>query len=163
MDREPFADDVLDPHPRVEGADGVLEDDLHVAPRRLELGPGELRDQVGPSKLDLAGGRLEQADQRPPERRLAAARLADEPERLAPPDLEVDAVDGLDVAGRPPQQPVMNREVLADAAGLEEHVARAGAEALAPGQPSYARQLRGRAVALAVLAEPAGRTARVRL
>ena len=37
-------------------------------------------------------GRLE-AEQRARERRLAAARLADEPERLAAPPGEVDAVD----------------------------------------------------------------------
>ena len=42
---------------------------------------------------DLAGCRRVEADDAASERRLAAARLADEPERLAPGELEVDAVD----------------------------------------------------------------------
>ena len=38
-------------------------------------------------------------------------------------DLEVDAVDGLDVADRPPQQALLDREVLPDPARLEQDVA----------------------------------------
>ena len=49
---------------------------------------------------DLAGRRRVQADDAAAERRLAAARLADEPERLAGHDLEVDAVDGAQHLGR---------------------------------------------------------------
>ena len=54
--------------------------------------------QVDAVELDLARGRLEQADQRAAERRLAAARLADEADRLAAEDVEVDAVDRLQLA-----------------------------------------------------------------
>ena len=56
--------------------------------------------QVGALEEDLAAGRLDQAQDRPAERRLAAARLADEPDRLAAADREVDAVHGLDVRDR---------------------------------------------------------------
>ena len=49
---------------------------------------------------DRAGRRVDEAEQQPPDRRLAAAGLADEAERLAAPDREADAVDRLDV-GRP--------------------------------------------------------------
>ena len=42
----------------------------------------------------LARGRLVEADDAAPERRLAAARLAHEAERLAARDVQVDAVDG---------------------------------------------------------------------
>ena len=37
-------------------------------------------------EADRAGRRLDQAEEQPADRRLAAARLADEPERLAAPD-----------------------------------------------------------------------------
>ncbi len=126
VDGQPLADDVFHPHPRVERADGVLEDDLHLAPGRTQVGPGR-RHQVAAVELDRPLGRLDQPDQRPPERRLPAARLADQPERLAAADLDVDAVDGLDVADRPPQQAVVDREVLLDPLRIEQHIRRAHA------------------------------------
>ena len=57
-------------------------------------------DEVDAVEDDLARRRLEQPQERPPERRLAAAGLADEADRLAAADVEVDAVDRLEVAGR---------------------------------------------------------------
>ena len=57
--------------------------------------------QVDAVELDLAGGRLEQPQERAAERRLAAARLADEADRLAAEDVEVDAVDRLELADGP--------------------------------------------------------------
>ena len=56
--------------------------------------------QVDAVELHRAGGRLAQADHRPPGRALAAARLADEAERLALADLEGHVVDRLDLADR---------------------------------------------------------------
>jgi hypothetical protein len=53
VDREPLADELLDRHPRVERADGVLEDDLHVAARGLQLDRDERR-HVGALEEDLA-------------------------------------------------------------------------------------------------------------
>ena len=46
-----------------------------------------------PSKLDRAAGRLEQPGEQPAGGGLAAAGLADQAERLALADVEVDAVD----------------------------------------------------------------------
>jgi len=60
--------------------------------QRPEFGPGAL-GQFGVAVGDRARSRLEQSDERPAERRLAAAALADQPERLAGANLEVDAVD----------------------------------------------------------------------
>ncbi len=50
---------------------------------------------------DPAARRLEEPEHRPPDRRLAAAGLADETERLAARDPQAHAVDGLDVADVP--------------------------------------------------------------
>src|SRR5690606_3487882 len=44
------------------------------------------------------------------ERRLAGAGFADDAERLAGPNRDVDAVDRLDVADGPPKDPALDRE-----------------------------------------------------
>ena len=54
----------------------------------------QVRD-VAALEDDLAAGRLEQPGEQPAGGRLAAAGLADQAERLARADVEVDAVDGL--------------------------------------------------------------------
>ena len=64
--------------------------------RRILRSPSDLRlDQVDAVEGDLALRRLAQPDQRAPGRALAAAGLADQPERLAATDGERDAVDRL--------------------------------------------------------------------
>ena len=91
--RERLGDDVADGHARVERRVRVLEDDLHLAPHLPHLLAAERR-QLPPVEPDRAAGRLEQAEDAVPGGGLARAGLADEPERLALPDLEADAVDG---------------------------------------------------------------------
>jgi hypothetical protein len=113
----------LDVLARVEARHRVLEDHLH-AP----AGPAQLlaleRRQVDPVEAHRAGGRLDEAQDRPAERRLAAARLADEPERRPAPDVEVDAVDGPHVADRALQDDARaDREVHLEPADLEQDVA----------------------------------------
>ena len=91
------AQDALDGEAPVERRVGVLEDDLQrahvVAPALgdllLERLPVELDDRA------LVG--LDEAEQRARERRLAAAGLADQAERLARPQDEVDVVHRADV------------------------------------------------------------------
>src|SRR5262249_44328943 len=102
--------------------DRVLEDQLHVAALGLQLALRQRR-QVGALEEDVAAGRLEQPQDRAAERGLAAAGLADEADRLAAPDGEVDAVDGLDVRDRLAHHAFLDREVLLDAARLDEDVA----------------------------------------
>src|SRR5262249_23006227 len=77
---------------------------------------------------DLPRRRIGEAQDGAAERRLAAARLADEPEGLAGRDREVDAVDRLD-RGAPAV-----REVLREAADLDER-----AHALTTGKWQRAR------------------------
>ena len=72
-------------------------------------------------------------------RALAAARLADDPERLAAPHLEADAVDGLDRADPAPEDdPARDREVLDEVAHLARAARRARGCAAASGRGSLA-------------------------
>ena len=80
-----------------------------------------------PSKTDRAAGRLVEAQDRPADRRLAAARLADEAERLAALDRQRDAVDRLHVADvavhddpAPDREPDLNLDE-----GCRRHLGRA--------------------------------------
>ena len=89
-----LGDDVAGRHARVERRHRILEDDAHVAAQRAARGGVELAG-VATEHDDaprVGGGQLEDLQQR---RRLAAARLADEPERLALADVEADPVDGV--------------------------------------------------------------------
>ena len=77
---------------------------------------------------DLAAGRLVQAQERAADRRLAAPRLADEPERLAALDRERDAVDRLHVADvAVHHDPAPDREPDAEVVDLDERVAHQAA------------------------------------
>ena len=124
VDREPLGDQVADLHARIERPHRVLEHDLHV-PALLLQGAGAELEEVDAVERDLALGRLEQPQQRPPERRLPAARLAHEAHRLAAADVEVDAVDRLEVARRPAKEPLLDGEVLLQPARPEQDVALA--------------------------------------
>jgi hypothetical protein len=129
VDPQPFADEVAHLHPRVERADRVLEDDLHVPAHRLQVGAAEAQ-HVDAVELDLARGRLEQAQHRAAQGGLAAAGLADEADGLTAEDVEVDAVHGLELADGPPEDALPDGEVLFQPARLQQHVCRvaAGAE-----------------------------------
>ena len=59
---------------------------------------------------------------RAPERRLAAAGLADEADGLAAADVEVDAVDGLELAGGALEEALLDGEVLLQSADAEQDV-----------------------------------------
>ena len=83
-----LADDLADPLARVERGVGVLEDHLHLAPQRPHLAPREPGDLTA-LEADRARARLEQLQDRAARRRLAAARLADQAERLALPTLKL--------------------------------------------------------------------------
>ena len=98
-------DRLLDRHRRVERRVRVLEDDLHAAPNRAELALGHARDLVA-LELDAPLGRRHEPEQGSPERRLPAPRFADEPQHLAPAEVERDVVDCLDVSGLPPDEPL---------------------------------------------------------
>ena len=95
MDPQALADAVADRRPRVEARVRVLEDDLDPPAVGLEGRALERRD-LDAVETDRARRRLDEAKDQPTDCGLAAARLADEAERLAAPDVEVDAIDRLD-------------------------------------------------------------------
>ena len=80
------------------------------------------------SKSDLPGGRLVEPQERASDRRLAASGLADETERLAAPDDEVDPVHRLDVPDVAVEHdPALDREPDSEVAHLDERCADAHA------------------------------------
>src|SRR5262249_35568510 len=93
-------DDRADRVARVQRGVRVLEDHLHPAPQRAHPPDAEVRD-VAPFQQDLAAGGLQQAGHQAARRGLAAAGLADQAERLARADGQVDAVHRADRAHLP--------------------------------------------------------------
>ena len=71
-------------------------------------------------ELDTSSGRLDKLDQRARERRLAAARLTHESERLPRLNRKVDAVDGVDLADGSLQEPGADRKMLEEPFNLED-------------------------------------------
>ena len=115
-----LADDAADRVPRVQRRVGILEDHLHPSPQRAQLALVEPRDLLAVED-DPAVDRLVEAEDRPPDGRLAAAGLADEAERLPAPDLERDVVDGADVADVAVEQDAaLDREVDLQPVDLDE-------------------------------------------
>ena len=117
--QQALADDVRDRHPRVERPERVLEDDLHPAAQRPHVLGIDVGELVAVEHDPAVRGRG-QLDDRPPERRLAAARLADQRERLAGHDLEVHAVHGVHGADLAAHDPAVDREVLLEALDREQ-------------------------------------------
>ncbi len=120
--------DRLDVLPGVEAAQRVLEDHLETAAERPHLLARQLR-QVGAVEDDPAVGDVVQPQDRPAERRLAAARLADQAVRLTGLDGQRDAVDRVDVAHRAvEEEALLDREVDFDVVQFEK--AHAGTSAV---------------------------------
>src|SRR5207302_3291883 len=87
---EGSAQDAANGVPAVECRVGVLENDLECAD--LPLAPlRQARCELLSVELERAGRRLDDPEQRPGERRLAAAGFPDEAERLSTPDRSGDA------------------------------------------------------------------------
>ncbi len=124
---------------------------IWISRRTGRIGAAVERGDVPAVEDDRAGGRLEQLDDRPAERRLAAARLTDDTERLAPLDRQIDAVDGAHRADRVLEDAGLDREVLDQALDAEQrvvvahHVGRRAGSAVRSPLPSVTPRLeRGR-------------------
>src|SRR4029077_3231378 len=104
---------------RIERRVRVLEDHLHLAPKGPQLTGPELLDRRS-LEDDLALGRFEQTHDRPPQRRLAATRLADQSERLPFADGEAHVVDRMHARNFALQNSGPDGEVLLDVADLEK-------------------------------------------
>ena len=88
-----LGDDLAHRHARIERRIGVLEDDLHALAHRRPSRSRLSSARSTPSKrISPAVGSSSRSTSRP-ERRLSAARLADQAQRLAALDVERDVVD----------------------------------------------------------------------
>ncbi len=97
MGAERLAEVRLDRLQRVEPGHRLLEDQAELGPAQLPHLLHGQPDELASAVADRAGDRRrvgKQAEHAAAERRLAAARLADQPECLAGADREADAVDG---------------------------------------------------------------------
>ena len=106
-------------HARIERGVGVLEDHLHALAARAHLVVGE-RQQVLALEAHLAGRGLDQAQHQAADRRLAAARFAHDGQRLAGLELEIDAVDGADMARHQAEGAAPHGKVLGEAGDFQE-------------------------------------------
>src|SRR6185312_4457505 len=93
----------------VEREERVLKQHLHVLAEPVSLRPIEPCNRFA-LEQDLTGGRLEQLDQKPAERGLAAARFSDQPDDAVPGDAEAYPVDSLEPSGYAPERPGADRE-----------------------------------------------------
>ena len=91
LNPEPLGHRLVDGLPRIQRSHRILEDHLHLSAIRAEEAAVVAERLALVDDLALRGT-LEPHD-RPRKRRLSAARLADEREHLAPPHVEIDAVD----------------------------------------------------------------------
>ncbi len=114
-----LAHDLARRHARVQRGVGILVDHLH-APPVGQHGLGSEAGDVLAAHLDGAVGRLEQLQERAADRRLAAAALAHQAQRLAAADRERHAVDGIDVTRHLREHALVDREVLLQALDLEQ-------------------------------------------
>src|SRR5687767_593592 len=93
-----FSDNLLDPHAWIQRRVGILEDHLYPPADILQVSRVRAKD-IFAVKQCLAGARLLQAHQGARHRRLAAAALADQPQRFTFVNREIDTINGLDETG----------------------------------------------------------------
>ena len=123
VDPQGLGDDLAHRHPRVERRVRILEDDLHITPNGPHLATRDRGDVVA-LEDDLPGGRLEQLDDRPAQRRLSAPGLTDNSERLPAPDGQVHPVHGPHLADGVLEETRLDRKVLHETLDAEELVRR---------------------------------------
>ena len=93
VDREGFGDDLADAHPRIERAEGILEDDLQVPAAGPQRGSAQRREVLTVVDGLARPWARSSRSSKSPGGRLSAAGFADEAKRLAPSDREVHSVD----------------------------------------------------------------------
>jgi hypothetical protein len=119
VEHQRLGEDLADRHARIEGGEGVLKDDLHLAPKRPQAALGEVRDvfTVDPHPA-LIGGY--QPHGKAPQGGLATARFTDQSQRLAGLQGQGYAVDGLGGGARPAEERALHHELLAHVIHLED-------------------------------------------
>src|SRR5581483_7812510 len=113
-------DVVADRLDRVQRAERILEDHLHLRAVGEHVAAAPLAGDVAPVEEDAALARLVELDEQPRDRALAAAALAGERRDASRLEREADVVDRVDAA--PVERPA-DREALREAAHLEDRAA----------------------------------------
>ena len=99
VDDDGLADDLADRLSGVQRSVGILEDDLHILAQRLHIARVQLCDILAVED-DLAGGRLNQAQNTAARRGFAAAGFTDHAKGLAFFDGKGDVVHRMELAAR---------------------------------------------------------------
>ena len=123
MDRERSSNDLLDRLSRIERRVRVLEDHLHLTTKRAKASRRRPRD-VAAVEPDRAAGGIEEAQHETGRRRLPAARLADDTQRLTASDGQTHVFHGMDSALCSREHAVLHGEVLRDVPKLHDCVGR---------------------------------------
>jgi hypothetical protein len=116
---QPLSHDLADGHSGVERADRILEDDLHVAAKILQVGAAQ-GQHVPTLEFDRAFRGLQKPEQSPPQSGFPAPRLANQSQGLSRHYLEVHAVHCTDLTDRALQDSPPDGEVLLDTVGAEQ-------------------------------------------
>ena len=117
MDLERLGDRLAHGAAGIQAGEGVLEDDLRLAPVGPQRPGPEARD-VGAVEPDGAAGRIEQADDQVRQRRFATAALADHRQRLASVDMQADLLHGVHAGAMTGREMLGERFDLDDRLGL---------------------------------------------
>ena len=121
--------DIAHAHARIEAGERILEHHLHAAAHAAQPPGRKIVDALA-IQHHLAGGDVEQPQDGPADRRLAAAGLADERQRLAALDLKGHAVHRIDPVGLAAEQAAADRKMLLEVVDLEQRGAHAAAASL---------------------------------
>src|SRR5262249_42024075 len=115
--------DVAHAHARIETRERILEHDLHAAAHGTQRAGREVVDAAA-VEHHLAGGDVEQAQDRAPDCRLAAAALAHERQGLATRAREGDPLDRVD-EGALAEQAAAELKMFLEVVDLEQRYAHA--------------------------------------
>ena len=119
LDAQRLAQDLLHRHVRIERSVRILEHDLRLAPEPAQRLRAESRHVLAAEAYGSMG-RLDEPQQRAPDRGLAGAGLPGDAEHLVRVDGERHVVDRLHVGHRPRDEPAHDREPLAQSLHLDE-------------------------------------------
>jgi hypothetical protein len=106
-----LADDVAHRKARVQRRIGILKDHLHLPAEGPYVAFGQAVNARA-AEPNLAGGRIDQLEDRLADRRFTAAAFADKTQRLAGLDVEGDIVDSAYLADGALQHTLLDREML---------------------------------------------------
>jgi len=126
MNRQRLRHDLPDLHARIEAAKRVLKNDLHIAAQSAKR-TARRSQHVHTVEEDGALPGVDQSQNRPAKRRLAASALADQAQGGAAGDVEAHVIDSTDEERRMPGEGPPDREERSQATNPEQCVrSRAG-------------------------------------